>query len=1170
MSNYTKTTNFSTKDALPSGNPAKIVKGTEIDTEFNNIATAVATKSNSASPTFTGTLTAPVVTASTSLNIAGDGATVTGIKDEDDMASNSATKLATQQSIKAYVDSQVTAQDLDVTDGTTSISIDLDSEALSLLGGTGIDSTASGNSVTMAIDSTVATLTGTQTLSNKTLATPVISGNLTTDGTVDGRDVAADGAKLDGIEAGADVTDTANVTAAGALMDSELTNITAVKALDQGVATTDSPTFAAATVTGEITANGGIALGDNDKATFGASDDLQIYHSGAHSFISDAGTGNLYLSAADSFIVRTEGVAVSATFTPTAGVDLNYAGAPKLATTATGIDVTGTASADQLNSNNGKLFLDDNGTHNGVINAPASLYVNFDSDNTSASEKILFGYDRDGTSGGTSVMEINSTGIDVTGTATMDGLTVQQPSGANILLESTTTGATAGDIFGEIEFKTNDSSSAGVKGKIDSYSEGGVGNGALRLFTGDTTGLYQRMNIASNGDISFYEDTGTTAKFFWDASAESLGIGTSTPSAPLVVNATNASEGIRVQRDGVPSQYLSINEFTGGEHRIYGYGNKPLDIGSTEAVDIRLRTNSDIRMTIDSSGNVGIGASSPSSLLHASGVGATFTLQDTRGTGNTHTLRSSGTNGESLQLDSAQDFYLNADTQIFRSASEVERMRIDSSGNVGIGVTPNASARLHIGKSGGSPELWLERTDGYLPTKLIGNTLGNGQGFKINVAGTDSLAIDSSGNVGINTSSPDGILDIEGNFETSKALVLTNTKGTGKVSYVRSHGGNGETLALYHDGALRQTWDSNGSATFESGGTERMRIDSSGNVLVGKSATGFGTAGIELRSNGELWATTGVTNSASFNRTGSYGPIVTFNSANNPVGSIGVEGSRPYFANDDTGGFSISSAGYIIPATSTGAISDATKDLGISGARFKDLYLSGSVVAGTGATNAATLNAYSKTVSTNLPSALRVIENTGASSYWDIGSTGGASNNLNFYANANTTPKMTLSGAGNLLVGTTVTGPGAQSGVAIAGGATSSDVYIRHANGTASGAVYAAFIYNTSQVGSITQNGTSQVLYNISSDQRLKENIVDADDAGSKIDAIQVRQYDWKADGAHQDYGMIAQELQAVVPEAVSGDADSEEMMGVDYSKLVPMLIKEIQSLRNRVAQLEG
>jgi hypothetical protein len=67
-----------------------------------------------------------------------------------------------------------------------------------------------------------------------------------------------------------------------------------------------------------------------------------------------------------------------------------------------------------------------------------------------------------------------------------------------------------------------------------------------------------------------------------------------------------------------------------------------------------------------------------------------------------------------------------------------------------------------------------------------------------------------------------------------------------------------------------------------------------------------------------------------------------------------------------------------------------------------------------------------------------------------------------------------------------------------------------------------------------------------------------------------VRSFDWKADGSHQKYGMVAQELQSVAPEAVTGDANSDDMMGVDYSKLVPMLVKEIQSLRARVAQLEG
>src|SRR6056300_1915674 len=77
MTDYTKATNFATKDSLPSGNPAKIVKGTEIDTEFNSIATAVATKANRASPTFTGTLTAADMAVTGDLTVTGD-ATISG------------------------------------------------------------------------------------------------------------------------------------------------------------------------------------------------------------------------------------------------------------------------------------------------------------------------------------------------------------------------------------------------------------------------------------------------------------------------------------------------------------------------------------------------------------------------------------------------------------------------------------------------------------------------------------------------------------------------------------------------------------------------------------------------------------------------------------------------------------------------------------------------------------------------------------------------------------------------------------------------------------------------------------------------------------------------------------------------------------------------------------
>jgi hypothetical protein len=160
--------------------------------------------------------------------------------------------------------------------------------------------------------------------------------------------------------------------------------------------------------------------------------------------------------------------------------------------------------------------------------------------------------------------------------------------------------------------------------------------------------------------------------------------------------------------------------------------------------------------------------------------------------------------------------------------------------------------------------------------------------------------------------------------------------------------------------------------------------------------------------------------------------------------------------------------------------------------------------------------------------------------------------------------------AGNNAVqfGTNSTNP--TNGARFYGINDATNLEINHANGTASGTVFATFIYNQSQIGSITQNGTSQVQFNISSDARLKENITDADDAGTLIDAIQVRQFDWIADGEHQRYGMVAQELNTVAPEAVSQGNAEEDMMGVDYSKLVPMLIKEIQSLRARVADLES
>ena len=111
------------------------------------------------------------------------------------------------------------------------------------------------------------------------LSGAVFTGAITTNSTIDGRDVATDGTKLDGVEASADVTDTANVTAAGALMDSELTSIASVKALNQGVATGDSPTFAGINASGNLTLDvaGKIILDADDSGTIWIQDAGTIY-----------------------------------------------------------------------------------------------------------------------------------------------------------------------------------------------------------------------------------------------------------------------------------------------------------------------------------------------------------------------------------------------------------------------------------------------------------------------------------------------------------------------------------------------------------------------------------------------------------------------------------------------------------------------------------------------------------------------------------------------------------------------------------------------------------------------------------------------------------------------------------------------------------------------------
>ena len=148
------------------------------------------------------TLTSPTLT-SPVFNTALSG---TAVKDEDGMDSNSATALVTQQSFKAYVDNQITAQDLDIApDSGTGQSIDLNSETLTFAGGSNIASSASSNTVTFAI-SDVVQLTASQTLTNKIFTSPTIDAFTLTSGTNSGMNVGSGGIVIEGATADAHET----------------------------------------------------------------------------------------------------------------------------------------------------------------------------------------------------------------------------------------------------------------------------------------------------------------------------------------------------------------------------------------------------------------------------------------------------------------------------------------------------------------------------------------------------------------------------------------------------------------------------------------------------------------------------------------------------------------------------------------------------------------------------------------------------------------------------------------------------------------------------------------------------------------------------------------------------------------------------------------------------
>ena len=386
------------------------------------------------------------------------------------------------------------------------------------------------------------------------LAVNVVDKKLYTENNEGAVVLLADGVKLAGIEALADVTDTANVTAAGALMDSELTNITAVKALDQGVATTDSPTFAAVTVTGEITANGGIALGDNDKATFGAGDDLQIYHDGSNSYIKEDGTGNLIVGVDDFRLMNPAITELMISANTDSYVRLYYDGNKKLETTSTGIDVTGTVTADKLVS--------DSNVDAASFTSTGSTYVDINNGTVTGRLQTISSDFFIGTATtGTSLAFKSGNSVEAMRIDSLGNVGIGTSSPVNYSGYTTTTiGGTSGGILTFTSGGTQNSYFAGEAGGLVISAEG------ARYTKFHTNGV-ERLRIDSSGNV---------------------GIGC-TPTSPLhIKSATNVN--VRFDDSGSSSYTWYMNDAQNlyipnvqlaSTHTFYANGQRKVDIDSS-------------------------------------------------------------------------------------------------------------------------------------------------------------------------------------------------------------------------------------------------------------------------------------------------------------------------------------------------------------------------------------------------------------------------------------------------------------------------------------------------------------------------------------------------------------------------------------------------------------
>ncbi|NCW70015.1 MAG: hypothetical protein EBV86_15925, partial [Marivivens sp.] len=318
---------------------------------------------------------------------------------------------------------------------------------------------------------------GTQTLTNKTLTSPVLTTPQINDTSANHQyvfavsELVADRTVtlplLTGNDtfvstfAGQTISDLGTVTTAnidgGSIDGTTIGASTAAAITGTTITATDDVTLTGASYNAVWdSSDNALEFADNAKAIFGAGDDLQIYHDGTHSVIEDAGTGNLILQSNGAQVSLQSTTELYLTAANNGAVTAYHNGSAKLATTSTGIDVTGTVTADGLTVQ------------------------------STATTRPTIGNSDVNTSGLTTGLNFEPIS-NISNGAKINVISGLQPTVASAY--------TAG-----FEFVTEDHAGGG------SFAQ------------------TKALTIGASGDISFYEDTGNTAKFFWDASAENLTI----------------------------------------------------------------------------------------------------------------------------------------------------------------------------------------------------------------------------------------------------------------------------------------------------------------------------------------------------------------------------------------------------------------------------------------------------------------------------------------------------------------------------------------------------------------------------------------------------------------------------------------------------------------------